>query len=154
MRELKVLRPVDAEFPITAELLQENKKLWPKGHQGVDFGSVRDPETKKIVRPIFGAPVFAVLNGTVQIAGKDPKGLLGNRIWIVSETEIGVVRHGYCHLSEIQKHIKAGAHVSGLELIGCVGNSGVNRQGEPLFPHLHFQLEIEGTRELVRPLFL
>lgn len=154
MRELKVLRPVDSEFPITAELLQENKALWPKGHQGVDFGSARDAETKKITRAIFGAPVFAVLNGTVQIAGKDPKGLLGNRIWIISETEIGLVRHGYCHLSEIMKGIKAGARVSGLELIGCVGNSGVNRAGDPLFPHLHFQLEMDGTRELVKPVFL
>lgn len=153
MRELQVLRPVDAEFPVTADFMQINPKLWKEGHKGVDFGAERDSRGK-IIRPIAGAPVFFVLNGVVTICGEDPEGYLGKRIWVESETHIGKVRHGYCHLKEIAKGIKVGRKVLGLELAGLVGNSGLSREGTPHPFHLHLQLEMAGTRELVRPVFL
>lgn len=80
-----------------------------------------------------GTPVYAADGGTVTTAGYSPSA--GN--WIVVNHENGFVTK-YMHLSSIS--INNGDEVRKGQKIGEVGSTG-NSTG----PHLHFQVELNGT---------
>ena len=133
----QLLRPVDKKYPITAKFGQVNPILWPKTHRGIDYGV---PE---------GSDVYAALDGEVQIAGNDPKGFLGLRVWIVSDKED--VRHLYAHNSKLL--VEVGRKVQQGELIAYSGATGVNRAGKPVPAHLHFEVRRLKDDEPIQPIF-
>lgn len=133
--------PIEKQWPITKHV-GDLGSHWSTFHKGTDFAAPR------------GTDVFTVLDGMVQIAGLDPAGLLGNRIWIISRhPENGVIRCGYCHLDEIL--VKEGQRVEGGILIGRVGHTGnvVSSNGGD-GSHLHFQVETWPDREVLKPVFV
>ena len=72
MRAIKIIRPVDQKWPITANVGEINQKLWAKFHKGTDFGT-----------PI-GADVANCLEGEVQLCGEGADGKVGKRVWVLS----------------------------------------------------------------------
>ena len=94
------------------------------GHCGVDLGST------------LGEPVFAVFEGVVErIERDDEKGGRAGRYVRIGHKD-GTVVSRYIHLDTIRDDLKEGDRVTGGELIGRVGKSGVHESG----PHLHFGL--------------
>jgi murein DD-endopeptidase MepM/ murein hydrolase activator NlpD len=153
MIEMKFLRPVDPEFPVTAEFMQINPTLWPNGHKGVDFGAQRKPNGT-ILKPIHNAPVYASMNGVIQKAGYDPTELLGLRIWVLCNTPEGQIRYACCHLESMYDWVKPGVEVKALQILGRAGGSGRSREGKPYPIHLHWMAETWPKRELIKPIFL
>ena len=80
-----------------------------------------------------GSPILAALGGTVITAGWS--GSAGN--WVVITHGSGVVTK-YMHASEL--YVSAGESVYAGQVIAAVGSTG-NSTG----PHLHFQIEINGS---------
>lgn len=104
------------------------------------FGSRTDPinggaDTHKGIdlAANTGTPVYAADAGTVTTAGYSPSA--GN--WIVINHGDGFVTK-YMHLSSI--NVNEGDEVRKVQKIGGVGSTG-NSTG----PHLHFQVELNGT---------
>ena len=95
-----------------------------KSHQGVDYAV---PE---------GSPVFATADGTVrEVSGKN-RSTSGLKV---------VIDHGngyrtsYAHLQKAK--VKRGQRVHRGDIIALSGNTGLS-----LAPHLHYEVEYEGTR--------
>jgi murein DD-endopeptidase MepM/ murein hydrolase activator NlpD len=99
-----------------------------RSHLGVDY------------RAPAGAPVVAVSNGTVTLAGWTAGGGRTVRIRHASGYE-----SGYLHLSSFGGGIRAGAHVFQGQIIGRVGSTGLATG-----PHLHYELRKAGAN--VNPL--
>lgn len=93
----------------------------PSFHEGID---IEAPE---------GTPVYSAWAGVVVAAGWD--NALGNYIVVASS---GGIRAVYGHLSRIT--IEPGGKVGVGQVIGYVGSTGWSTG-----PHLHFQVEINGT---------
>lgn len=143
-------RPVDKDYRITAKPGAVGPR-WEHAHNGYDFGAARD-SVGKIIKPIMLAPVYSVLDGEVQIAGRhtiyDVKtkvffpGPLGLRVWVICNHNGLHVRFGYCHLNKIlvreEDVVKEG------QILGYVGTTGNSTA-----PHLHFQPETWPQRELL-----
>ncbi|MGI6216727.1 MAG: murein hydrolase activator EnvC family protein [Coriobacteriales bacterium] len=91
-------------------------------HKGVDFAASQ------------GTPVYAAASGTVLIAGYSSTA--GN--WVVISHGNGLVTK-YMHMATTP-YVHAGQTVSKGTNIGVVGSTG-NSTG----PHLHFQVEVNGT---------
>ena len=117
--------PLQGDFPITAGM------VYPSGgnHGAIDYGCSE------------GTPVYAAASGTVVVstAKRDSSGNY------ISYGEYIKINHGegfitiYAHLSK--RIINSGDTVSAGQLIGYSGNTG-NSTG----PHLHFELQINGTQ--------
>lgn len=134
-RFVKIQYPVEKQFPITRRVGDKGQH-WKTYHKGTDFKT-----------PV-GIDIYSVLPGTVFLSGFDPAWSLGKRVWIISEhPDFGKIRCGYCHLSEIL--VKVGEKVEGGALIGRSGNTG-NSTGA----HLHFQVEVHPSREILKPAFI
>ena len=93
-----------------------------RAHQGTDFAAV------------YGTPVRAVADGTVQFAGRDAG--YGN---LIELRHNGSVSTRYAHLSGFAEGVHAGARVRQGETIGFVGSSGLSTG-----PHLHYEYRIAG----------
>ena len=96
------------------------------GHCGVDLGTT------------LGEPVFAGFRRRRREdrARRQRRGRAGRYIRIGHKE--GTVVSRYIHLDTIAAALKEGDHVTGGELIGRVGQSGVRNSG----PHLHFGLSL------------
>ena len=90
-------------------------------HNGMDFGA-----------PI-GAPIYAVSDGTIAVAGYS--GGYGRYVRINHGGNLGT---GYGHMSRIA--VSAGQHVRRGQIIGYVGSSGLSTG-----PHLHYELYRNGV---------
>ena len=87
-----------------------------KMHKGVDIGAP------------YGAPIYAVLDGVVQGAGRS--GGYGN---FVKLGHAGGLASGYGHMSRIA--VTRGQHVRQGQVIGYVGSTGLSTG-----PHLHWEV--------------
>lgn len=85
-------------------------------HNGMDFGAPH------------GAPIYAVSDGTIAVAGYS--GGYGRFVRINHGGNLGT---GYGHMSRIA--VSAGQHVRRGQIIGYVGSSGLSTG-----PHLHYEL--------------
>lgn len=90
-------------------------------HTGLDFAAN------------VGTPVYAACSGTVTVAGMFKIG--GNMIRIATGTGLDTL---YAHLSGFA--VTVGQHVEAGQLIGYVGATGMVTG-----PHLHFEVQINGT---------
>lgn len=84
-------------------------------HAGIDFGAP------------YGAPIYAVADGTVSFAGRH--GGHGNYVRLEHSGGLGT---GYGHMSRIA--VAGGTRVRAGQVIGYVGSSGLSTG-----PHLHFE---------------
>ena len=89
-------------------------------HGGIDFGGG------------YGAPIYAVTDGTVSYAGR--KGGYGN---FVRLRHGGGLESGYAHMSRIA--VSSGSHVRRGQIIGYIGSTGLSTG-----PHLHYELYRNG----------
>jgi len=80
-----------------------------------------------------GTNIYAAKSGTVAIAGY--QGGTGNWIMIIHGNGIVTI---YMHASAL--YVYAGQYVSGGQVIAAVGSTGYSTG-----PHLHFQIELNGT---------
>jgi murein DD-endopeptidase MepM/ murein hydrolase activator NlpD len=101
---------------------------YTRPHFGVDFGAPT------------GAPVVAIADGVVELAGNAAGG--GNTVRL---RHASGYESEYLHLSAFGSGIRVGAHVSQGQVIGRVGATGLATG-----PHLHFGLKKNG--EHVNPL--
>jgi murein DD-endopeptidase MepM/ murein hydrolase activator NlpD len=85
-------------------------------HKGMDIGAPH------------GAPIYAVLDGTVQAAGR--AGGYGN---FVKLAHAGGLGSGYGHISRFA--VRAGQRVRQGQVIGYVGSTGMSTG-----PHLHWEV--------------
>lgn len=85
-------------------------------HKGLDIGAP------------YGAPVFAAIDGVVQLAGRNAG--YGN---FVKLAHAGGLASGYGHLSRIA--VSPGTHVRQGQVIGYVGSTGMSTG-----PHLHWEV--------------
>jgi murein DD-endopeptidase MepM/ murein hydrolase activator NlpD len=79
---------------------------------------------------LYGTPVFAAGDGTIEKAGWN--GSYGRYIRI---RHTGTYKTAYAHLSRINKSIRIGKRVSQGKTIGYVGSSGRSTG-----PHLHYEV--------------
>lgn len=89
-------------------------------HSGIDFGGG------------YGAPIYAVSDGTVTMAGR--RGAYGNYVRISHGGGLG---SGYGHMSRIA--VAPGQRVRAGQLIGTIGSTGLSTG-----PHLHYELYRNG----------
>lgn len=106
------------------------------GHCGVDLGEV------------WGEPVFAVHSGTVLKVERRNQANGGRYVRIAHSD--GAVTSHYFHLAAIPRHLKKGAAVRTGEVIGIVGDSGVETSG----PHLHFAVSVRPDGDPKRQVFV
>jgi murein DD-endopeptidase MepM/ murein hydrolase activator NlpD len=101
---------------------------YTRPHYGVDFGAPT------------GAPVVAIADGVVELAGNTGGG--GNTVRL---RHASGYESEYLHLSAFASGIRPGVHVSQGQVIGKVGMTGLATG-----PHLHFGLKKDG--EHVNPI--
>lgn len=89
-------------------------------HSGIDFGGG------------YGAPIYAVTDGTVTYSGRN--GGYGNYVRINHGGGLG---SGYGHMSRIA--VSSGQRVARGQLIGYIGSTGLSTG-----PHLHYELYRNG----------
>ena len=90
-------------------------------HKGMDIGAP------------YGSPIYAVLDGVVQMAGRS--GGYGNFVKLAHGSGIG---SGYGHMSRIA--VSPGQHVARGQVIGYVGSTGLSTG-----PHLHWEVWRNGV---------
>jgi murein DD-endopeptidase MepM/ murein hydrolase activator NlpD len=120
------IRPVGIEYPITCEFGRDGV-LWNGGkHKGIDFGC-----------PV-GSPVKAYADGVVIVARRGIDGL-GLRVTINND-DFNTL---YAHLSDC--YVKLGDKIRAGEMFALSGQSGERWDGEPMPPHLHFEVRVKGV---------
>jgi murein DD-endopeptidase MepM/ murein hydrolase activator NlpD len=104
------------------------------GHCGVDLGESR------------GDTVMAVHDGVIERVVRDP-GLGGRRgnegRFIRVSHKGGTVVSSYIHLDGVREDLKPGIPVKAGEVIGTVGDTGVQSSG----PHLHFAISVRKSAD-------
>lgn len=137
-RHVYIPWPIFGNTKLGASVGDIDPRYWATFHKGVDL---LVPE---------GTPVYAVMDGVVQITGYDIR--FGNRIWILcDQLDYGRVRFGYCHL--VGSIVEFGAQVKVGQLLGYSGATGKRLDETNVPPHLHFQSEVYPSREILRPFF-
>jgi murein DD-endopeptidase MepM/ murein hydrolase activator NlpD len=96
------------------------------GHCGVDIGST------------WGEPVFAVHAGIVDRVQNQPNPNRGGKYVRLAHRD-NTIFSQYFHLAAISPRLKKGDRVRAGEVIGVVGQTGVEQSG----PHLHFTLSVQ-----------
>jgi murein DD-endopeptidase MepM/ murein hydrolase activator NlpD len=104
------------------------------GHCGVDVGGA-----------IWGEPVHAVHDGVVAWVNRGPNEDRGG-VFVKLAHRGGALFSWYFHLAAVPRWIVPGVRVTVGQVIGLLGDTGVQRSG----PHLHFAMTVkppEGARE-------
>jgi len=128
----KLLRPVDAKWPVTpGGNFGAKAACWgPRGHLGTDFACP------------MGTPVRVVDDGEITADDFDARSgfyVLVRHIWGTSR---------YCHLGLRGPRLGGPAHadapmpVRAGEIIGYSGSSGSRLDGKPMPPHLHLGVRL------------
>lgn len=104
------------------------------GHCGVDVGGA-----------IWGEPVHAVHDGVVAWVNRGPNEEHGG-VFVKIAHRGGSLFSWYFHLAAVPRWIVPGARITVGQVIGLLGDTGVQRSG----PHLHFAMTVKspgGARE-------
>lgn len=104
------------------------------GHCGVDIGGAT-----------WGEPVHAVHDGVVAWVNRGPNEEHGG-IFVKIAHRGGAIYSWYFHLAAVPRWIVPGARITVGQVIGLLGDTGVQRSG----PHLHFAMTVKppgGARE-------
>ena len=84
-----------------------------------------------------GAPVVAVVDGTLTRQGRDQPGSLSGNAWRL--TSANGTYYFYAHLAGFAPGLEVGSKVTAGQVIGHVGSSG-----NAIAPHLHFEIHPYG----------
>lgn len=106
------------------------------GHCGVDLGQV------------WGEPVYAVHHGVVLKVERRNRPN-GGRYVRIGHRDDSVISH-YFHLAAIPRRLRKGASVRTGQVIGLVGDSGVESSG----PHLHFAVSVRPDADPRRQVYV
>lgn len=113
-------RPTNGRVTSTFGMRRHPILGYRRMHSGMDFGGG------------YGAPIYAVSDGTVTIAGRH--GGYGNFVKLSHGNGLGT---GYGHMSRIA--VRPGQRVSRGQVIGYIGSTGLSTG-----PHLHYELYRNG----------
>ena len=112
----ELIRPTNGRQTSSYGMRRHPILRYMRMHSGMDFGGG------------YGAPIYAVTDGTVAIAGR--KGGFGNYVRI---SHAGNLASGYGHMSRIA--VRSGQRVRRGQIIGYIGSTGLSTG-----PHLHYEL--------------
>ncbi|MBA3941522.1 MAG: hypothetical protein C0520_09965 [Sphingopyxis sp.] len=113
-------RPTNGRITSTFGLRRHPILGYRRMHSGIDFGGG------------YGAPIYAVTDGVVTIAGRH--GGFGNYVKLAHAGGLGT---GYGHMSRIA--VRPGQRVARGQVIGYIGSTGLSTG-----PHLHYELYRNG----------
>ena len=113
-------RPTNGRVTSTFGMRRHPILGYRRMHSGIDFGGG------------YGAPIYAVTDGVVAMAGRN--GGYGNYVRLNHGGGLGT---GYGHMSRIA--VRAGQRVSRGQVIGYIGSTGLSTG-----PHLHYELYRNG----------
>ncbi|KTE21461.1 hypothetical protein ATE67_07795 [Sphingopyxis sp. H050] len=113
-------RPTNGRVTSTFGMRRHPILGYKRMHSGIDFGGG------------YGAPIYAVTDGTVVIAGRH--GGFGNYVKLSHGGGLGT---GYGHMSRIA--VRPGQRVARGQVIGYIGSTGLSTG-----PHLHYELYRNG----------
>ncbi len=113
-------RPTNGRVTSTYGMRRHPILGYKRMHSGIDFGGG------------YGAPIHAVTDGTVTIAGRH--GGFGNYVKLDHGQGLGT---GYGHMSRIA--VRSGQRVTRGQVIGYIGSTGLSTG-----PHLHYELYRNG----------
>lgn len=113
-------RPTNGRITSTYGMRRHPILGYKRMHSGVDFGGG------------YGAPIYAVTDGTVAMAGRN--GGYGNYVRLNHGNGLGT---GYGHMSRIA--VRPGQRVAQGQVIGYIGSTGLSTG-----PHLHYELYRNG----------
>ncbi|GAA0866478.1 hypothetical protein GCM10009115_29440 [Sphingopyxis soli] len=116
-----MVRPTNGRVTSTFGMRRHPILGYRRMHSGLDFGGG------------YGAPIYAVNDGFVTIAGRT--GGFGNYVKLSHGGGLGT---GYGHMSRIA--VRPGQHVSRGQVIGYIGSSGLSTG-----PHLHYEVYRNGV---------
>ena len=112
----ELMRPTNGRQTSSYGMRRHPILRYARMHSGMDFGGG------------YGAPIYAVTDGSVVIAGR--KGGYGNFVKI---NHSGNLASGYGHMSRIA--VRSGQRVRRGQIIGYIGSTGLSTG-----PHLHYEL--------------
>lgn len=115
-----MVRPTNGRITSTYGMRRHPILGYKRMHSGVDFGGG------------YGAPIYAVTDGTVAMAGRN--GGYGNYVRLNHGSGLGT---GYGHMSRIA--VRPGQRVAQGQVIGYIGSTGLSTG-----PHLHYELYRNG----------
>lgn len=113
-------RPTNGRVTSTFGMRRHPILGYRRMHSGIDFGGG------------YGAPIYAVTDGVVAMAGRN--GGYGNYVRLNHGGGLGT---GYGHMSRVA--VRAGQRVSRGQVIGYIGSTGLSTG-----PHLHYELYRNG----------
>jgi murein DD-endopeptidase MepM/ murein hydrolase activator NlpD len=113
-------RPTNGRVTSTYGVRRHPILGYKRMHSGIDFGGG------------YGAPIYAVTDGTVTIAGRH--GGFGNYVKLDHGGGLGT---GYGHMSRVA--VRSGQRVARGQVIGYIGSTGLSTG-----PHLHYELYRNG----------
>jgi murein DD-endopeptidase MepM/ murein hydrolase activator NlpD len=113
-------RPTNGRITSTFGMRRHPILGYRRMHSGIDFGGG------------YGAPIYAVTDGVVSMAGRN--GGYGNFVRLNHGNGLGT---GYGHMSRIA--VRAGQRVTRGQVIGYIGSTGLSTG-----PHLHYELYRNG----------
>lgn len=113
-------RPTNGRVTSTFGMRRHPILGYRRMHSGMDFGGG------------YGAPIYAVSDGVVTIAGRH--GGFGNYVKLSHGAGLGT---GYGHMSRIA--VRSGQRVTRGQVIGYIGSTGLSTG-----PHLHYELYRNG----------
>jgi murein DD-endopeptidase MepM/ murein hydrolase activator NlpD len=125
------------QWPFPSALLVVGDRFGPRNcagcssdHKGQDFN------------PGNGAPVLNIADGVVWYT-EDGEASLGVHVIVDHEIQGQRVRSVYAHLQHGSVAVKKGERITAGQVLGLVGSTG-NSTG----PHLHFEILLNGTRNV------
>ncbi|MDZ3830643.1 MAG: M23 family metallopeptidase [Sphingopyxis sp.] len=115
-----MVRPTGGRVTSTFGMRRHPILGYRRMHSGIDFGGG------------YGAPIYAVTDGVVAVAGR--QGGYGNYVRLNHGNGLGT---GYGHMSRIA--VRSGQRVARGQVIGYIGSTGLSTG-----PHLHYELYRNG----------
>ena len=100
-------------------------------HKGVDF------------TPGSGVPIQIIADGVVREVVSRDNGGCGVNVTIDHTIGGQFVSSKYCHMQSGSVRVSVGQQVKVAEIVGLVGNTGVSTGA-----HLHFEILLDGTRQV------